>query len=261
MNDADAILITKYLRNELTEKEKANFLSRLTSDFNLQQQLKLEQQLFETLGTDTWSFMEGSTSKEVDEYTHIFESNAIKKLQKTLEEENKKYQKSKKNKLLRWLPYVAAVFIISFFMFHFLAVKKDTQELYATYLKKSELPSITIRGNQSELAKAQAYFEQKDYKNALLIFEKEMNNSPNIRGSIYVYTGITQMELNQLDKAKKTFDTLIKSNLLDAQKGKWFKALLYLKMDDTHKATKILNEITNNKLYNYNKAVDLLKEL
>jgi len=262
MNLADDILIERFLKNQLSEEEKATFLIRLESDASFKQSFKLEQQLFQTLNEQTWSFTENDSSKEIREYTSLFKSHEIDKLKKILRKENDNYQKSTHKSFRKWILYATAAVIIFFIVIRSLDTKKNTQTLYTTYLATTELSSVTTRGKQqTELANAQTYFENKEYKKALPILEKEMKQQTNLTGSLFIYTGIAQMELNQFDNALKTFNTLINSDLLDAPKGKWFKALLYIKMNDIDKATKILQDIINHKLYNYKKATELLDKL
>jgi len=55
---------------------------------------------------------------------------------------------------------------------------------------------------------------------------------------------------------------LSKSNLMDASKGLWYKALVFLKIDDKIEAEKALNQIVENETnYNFNEAKALLKKL
>jgi len=263
MNLEDDILIEKKLRNQLSKEERALFFNKIEQDPDFKQKLEFEKQLFQNLNEEEWSFEESKKTTEVQEYLEVIQSDEITKLKKQLKNENSIYQASIEKKSKSWFLYVAAAVIILFIsIFNFIDFNSNPQELYADYLSKTELTSIITRGNhQDELAKAQTLFEEKEYAKALTIFEKEIKNKENQTGSIYIYTGISQMELNQFDKAEITFDKLISSDLLDAPKGYWFKALGYLKNNKTEKAKLILNKIVLEKLYNFKKAAALLKEL
>ena len=139
----------------------------------------------------------------------------------------------------------------------------SSTELYTSYINTTELPSLSIRGNENKdiRTKAQHLFEQKKYKEALVIFNNELDLSKKQTATVYLYMGIAQMELNQFEKAAHTFDALINSGLMDAPKGNWYKALLYLKMEKTEDSKVILNIISNKKLYNNQQADALLNEL
>ena len=69
------------------------------------------------------------------------------------------------------------------------------------------------------------------------------------------------MESGNLENAKTTFDQLIESDLLDASKGYWYKALLFLKKGEEQEAKVILEKIKSESLYNSLKAGELLEEL
>jgi len=69
------------------------------------------------------------------------------------------------------------------------------------------------------------------------------------------------MQLNKFDAAEVTFNSLIASDYLDAQKGYWYKALLYLKKKDTETARALLETIIANQYYNDAKAAELIEKL
>ena len=69
------------------------------------------------------------------------------------------------------------------------------------------------------------------------------------------------MELNQFQEAEKTLNSLISSNLIDAEKGYWFKSLLYLKSNQIEKVKATLSLIIKNSYFNNKKARELLESL
>ncbi|GAK94783.1 hypothetical protein JCM19298_358 [Nonlabens ulvanivorans] len=54
---------------------------------------------------------------------------------------------------------------------------------------------------------------------------------------------------------------MISSNFLDAEKGYWYKGLLYLKKGDEKNALMIFNKIERENLYNANKATEIIELL
>ena len=138
----------------------------------------------------------------------------------------------------------------------------NNDDLYAEYSDYSNLPSFVSRGEvgTDSLYNAENLFKENKYKEALDIFQSQINTSTNT-GSVYIYTGLSQIELEQYKQAENTFDTLIESNLLDAEKGYWYKALLYLKQDNHEKAISILKVIVSESLFNNKKATELLNKL
>ena len=69
------------------------------------------------------------------------------------------------------------------------------------------------------------------------------------------------MELDQFQEAEKTLDSLINSDLVDAEKGYWLKSLSYIKSKEIEKARNTLSIIIKNSYFNYKKATIVLKEI
>jgi len=264
MNLEEDILIQNYLTQSLSEKEKKDFVKRLNTDTSFKEKFTLEEEMFKSLNKEEWSFIEKKNHAEVKEYETIFENEETKEIKKILKKENEKYQKKQNKKSTKKRSYyiAAALVALVFSLYNIINTKESTQNIVASYLNETELPSIIERGEkQNELAKAQKLFENKEYSKALLIFEKEIQNPKNPKAVIYLYTGVSQMQINKLEEANKTFQKLIESELLDAPKGKWYKALVYIKMNKIKEAKEILNTIIKSKTYNFKKAKQLLKEL
>lgn len=76
-----------------------------------------------------------------------------------------------------------------------------------------------------------------------------------------IYKGLSEIELSKYLEAEKTFDSLINSDLIDAEKGYWFKSLLYLKNNKILKCKTLLNKIITESLFNKEKAELLLVDL
>ncbi len=260
MSLEDDIIIENYLRETLSESENKDFLSRVESDSNFKKKFLLEKQLFETLSEDEWSFG-NHNPKDINGYKELFESAETKDLEKVIRNVNNDYQKPKGN-LIKWLLSSAATIAVLVTIYTLSIKPTSNEELYTAYINKTELPSLIVRGeNQEKLALAQQYFESHEYDKAFEIFEKELEIVKNNDASIYLYMGISQLELNKISEAEEIFDTLIKSDLIDAPKGKWYKALLYVKNNNIDKAKQLLTEIINSSSYNSKQAEKLLQEL
>jgi len=262
MNINDDILIKKYLNNTLSVEEKESVLARIKSDVTFKEKVYFEKQLLDTFSEEEWSFIENTEATEVKEYSELFKKEG--KLKQALEEAKTNYNTPKKKTNFNWYLYASAAMIVLLIaIVPFVNKSSSSTELYASYLNTTELPSLSIRGNENKdiRTKAQHLFEQKKYEEALVIFNNELDLSKKQTATVYLYMGIAQMELNQFEKAAHTFDALINSGLMDAPKGNWYKALLYLKMEKTEDSKVILNTVSSKKLYNHQKADDLLKEL
>ena len=262
MTMEDDILIDNYLKGLLSENEVQSFLERLESDADFNEKFKLEEQLFNSLNEDSWSFSENKTS-EAEVYKKTLEENDLQSLKKTLSEVNSQFNsESSKTNNRRILYYLVAASIVVFLGFQFFFNQKmSNQELYNNYVGLDDLPSFVSRSSEDDnLIEAQELFENKEYRGALVIFKSQMNVA-DPKADIAVYKGLSEMELAIYNDAEQTFNSLISSDLLDAEKGYWYKALLFLKQDRVEDSKQILNEIISENLYNNNEAEELLKQL
>lgn len=261
MNINDDILITQYLNNTLSDQERKNVLDRMVNDAEFKEKVLFEKQLLDTFDENKWSFIENTNAAAVKEYSELFKKE--EKLKQALEDAKINFNTPKKTNFNWYLYASAAMIVLLIAIVPFVNNSSSSSELYATYINTTELPSLSIRGNDSNdiRTKAQHLFEQKKYEEALVILNKELDLSKKQTATVYLYMGISQMELNQFEKATTTFNELLNSGLMDAPKGYWYKALLYLKMKNKKDAVTILNTISSQKLYNYEQANDLLKEL
>jgi len=139
----------------------------------------------------------------------------------------------------------------------------STEDLFLKHYNLNDLPSLAKRSDaNNDLTKGMNAFKIKEYKKALYFFgkinEKYILKNP----SLFLYVGVANLELNKNEKAINTFDKLINSNLLDASKGYWFKALVYLKSKNVVKAKETLLIIASNKSnYKYKEAKSILEKL
>ncbi|MCH9661213.1 MAG: hypothetical protein K0U54_09910, partial [Bacteroidetes bacterium] len=105
-------------------------------------------------------------------------------------------------------------------------------------------------------------FQKEEYPEALQHFEVYKSKGLHLNDAVYLYSGMSHIALGDFESGHSDFDILIASNSLDASKGLWFKALAYLKANDTHKAKQMLLEIlSDSSNFNTTKAQELFEEL
>ncbi|WP_299336035.1 hypothetical protein [uncultured Psychroserpens sp.] len=264
MTEKDYILIDNYLKGTLSETEMELVLERLKVDADFSKQFKLEAELFETLNDEEWSFV-SEKSPEVEEYKLLLNEGGMQDLKHTIDKVSKQKDNTTRKLNKSFFYYLAAASIVVFLGFQlFFNQSVSGKALYNDYVSLSELPSFATRSNANEIEKqlvnAQILFEKKNYKESLAIFESVLGTeSSNI--SLYLYTGLAQVELNQFKKAEITYDNLINNPSIDGSMGYWYKALLYLKQDRLDDSKVVLNTVVSKKLYNYKKAEELLSQL
>lgn len=262
MITTDELLLSRFLRDELSPEQQQQVTDRLETDAEFKRLLLQEKQLFDALGEDSWQAITNKKAKEVQEYAQVFDTASTKKLQETIQEAqttyNKQQQKTSKNIVKLLYPIMAVAAIVVFVLLVYRTEPMSTTAAFATYMQETALPSVHTRGNSdNRLAKAKTFFDAQNYDQALAVLVE----LPTYDAGVYIYKGLSYLYLENYMQAEKAFDDLIKSDLLDAEKGYWFKALLYLKQGDKQKAQFVLHKIIDNKYYNYQKARELLKKL
>ncbi len=266
MNIEESILINAYVQGKLTDQERSAVEQRMKEDADFRENVLLEKQLLQEFNDKEWSTIENEKASIIDEYESAFKDQETKDLQKTIVQVNKAYRDSSISKKSKpWLYIVAAIVLVIIVINVIPKTVISSQDLYNSYYEYSDLPSLVYRNDDADnikLVQAQEFFEKGKYENALALLLEAPQEVITNKATIYLYTGISQLELKQYDKAMETFDMLSKSNLMDASKGLWYKALVFLKIDDKIEAEKALNQIVENETnYNFNEAKALLKKL
>lgn len=265
MKENDDLIIEQFLLGKLSDEEAAAFRERMESDADLRERVKLEEELFQVLNEEDWSHSENTDHPEVQAYTVAFASNEVRDLKQTIETVGKAYHSPKENGRSRWMwLYAAAAAVV--LVAAIVLLRPDnlsTQELYLSYLDKTELPDLASRTTDeqsAEVLRAQALFNNEEYETAAALFEKLLTTDGNNAG-IFINLALSQAQLGQFDRAIAVLDRLIGSQLLDAQKGYWYKALVYLAADRPTEAKNILDEILANGYYNRDLAEQLQNQM
>ncbi|CAM1342929.1 tetratricopeptide repeat protein [Tenacibaculum amylolyticum] len=262
MNLEDNILIEKFLRNEFSESERVKFLERIDTDTVFKKQFLLEQQLFESLDENDWSFIENIDEKEVKEYEALFRSEEIQVLKKTIEEATRENRRNEKGRIIRIISGVAAAVVLLLFIFKPFSTNNSLQ-LYAESEIMKGLPSFPERGNNeanNDLITGEKLFKEQKYKEAVSLFDAFLLENKDISG-VYIYIAVANIELKDYDRALTVLDSLINSDLIDGEKGYWYKSLLYIKSKQLKKAKKTLQLIIDKKYYKYKEAIVLLDKM
>jgi len=200
-----------YLDNSMSEQEKTAFELELSSNKELQDYLAINKEMRVQFDDSNWQFVEPSDSKQVKELKDYFKSNDANDLKSVLKKTASSYHqsnqssKSKSIKLYSFLAVAASiVLLLGLFVFN------NDQNLYDNYNSWDELPSLIERGvGQSNiLQEAEASFLDKKYSKANQLYGKYIDNAKEINPTVYLYLGITELELSQSEKALKTFDKI-----------------------------------------------------
>ena len=256
-------LIEKYLNQTLSKEALILFEERLAEDEAFFDKVQLEKQLFHTLNDEDWSLALSKNSKDVQAYRTLFDDEATEKVKTTITEGYNLYKKENRLKKTRWFVYAsAAILVVCISLFSLIQPQQTHVQLYATYIDFSELPTVSTRGEDrlEKLLEAEQLFESKEYAKVVALLKDKLHTAPQ-QASLYLYLGISYVELEQFEEANNVFNALNKTDLIDGRMSTWYMALLYVKKNDLHNAKTLLQEIVSKKLYNHEKANDLLQAL
>lgn len=135
-----------------------------------------------------------------------------------------------------------------------------TQQLYAAYFQpEKSVLNVRSAGLNMEQTVMQGmqYYEMNKFEIAIAMFDMEPSN---LLGKLY--GGISYMELNDFEKAKKYFNYIIDHNdNLFIDQSEWYLSLCYLKTDQTAEAAKLLDKIATERGVFKTKAQMLLNEM
>jgi len=256
----DDILIERFLKDDLSKEERTSFLDRLNTDSDFREYFELEKELFESLDDQSWSFIKENHSEEIQEYEKLLKSEESHKIKQAILEAQEQYNKAQQPSK-NWFLYVAAAVAIIIFSVLFFDSKSPTnQDLFSSYLQETDLLSLVDRGEYDSIFNiTQTSFDNQEYEKVVNSLSQLIDSINN--GNAYIYLAISQMKLENYSNAEETLNKLISSDLLDSQKGYWYKSLLYLKANQPDKTKKELQRIIDSSFYKFQEAKQLLKDL
>lgn len=255
-----------YLDNNMSEIERNAFEQELKGNKLLQEYLAINKEMAKQYSDSDWQFLEQPNTSDVNVLEDYLKSDDINKLKEAIKMASTSYHQNKvKKKPSKSVGYSFLAIAASIVLLIGLYFAGSNDNIYEDYNSWNELPSLIERGDalDSNLEQAENAFVKKNFNLAntlYLQYLKESTNESNV--TVYLYLGITELELKQKEKALAYFDNVITSNSIDFSKGYWYKALVYLKFEEHENAKKQLRIITQEQSnYNYKEAKKLLKKL
>ncbi len=249
--------IQKYLDKQMTEKESAEFEIELRNNPELYEEMLLH--------------------KEVDASIKdlIGESMFLKNLELAHQSymKNAKENKSSKIPIInisrkqfpKLVAAAAILILLSVGAFYMFAPNPNTADkLYLSYYSPYEVAGTNRSGNEGEVSlqvKAMQKFEQKEYQNAIKLFD-QMNTNGSTNISSNFYKGIAYLELNKPNDAIKSLEIVIKNetNELTAD-AEWYLGLAYLKANDIANAKKQFAKVSEKYSFYKKKADEILLKI
>ncbi|HUH74387.1 MAG TPA: hypothetical protein VLZ75_08250 [Chitinophagales bacterium] len=166
----------------------------------------------------------------------------------------------KQNKTFQWIAIAASfigIVLISIFSIYYYS-STDSSNLYAEYFQpypNEVVPLVRGQVESSTELKAFNAYELENYELSANLFE-------NIKEDYaLLYAGISNLELNQNQKAITQLQTLSLQNGKYQEPAEWYLALAYLKNKENKKAKGILKLIVQNHQQFSEQASELLERL
>ncbi len=167
-------------------------------------------------------------------------------------------------KLLFRVASIAAVLVISLSLWMLFSPKPTTEGLFAEYYQPYQIIDGQTRsneGNVDQLFKdAVKSYKNNDFNESSLAFESllEIDNSSVKMRFLY---SVTQIELQDYQKAISGFNYIIETNGDFVVEAKWYLSMCYLKTGKIKDAKLLLIELSNTPGYYKSKSTNLLNEL
>lgn len=269
MEEAIYQKIELFLNGEMSKEEALQFEKTIQENDELKSEVELYKAInSHTSESDDQNDVNSDYKRELHAYINSDEARAAEeKLLKVRKEYHANVEVTEpskpKSKVIYFMVSTAAIiaFIIGVFIF-----QNDTSndELYMKYYAAKELPSFTGRSSEesSVLNLAIEKFNEIDYTSSLSNFNKYLTESEKINPLVYIYTGLIQSELGNLNEAISELEKLEKMKIEDSSRALWYKALIYLKFEKENEAKLVLEIIVKNDTYYKNKeAKELYGEL
>ena len=241
-------IIEKYIDGELEENEILNFETLLSTDPNIKRDYKLNLEINNSIIEDDVMAL-----RETMDYIYNDEFKV------------KRIPSIYANRRFYYAAASAALLVATGGLVQrLISPDLGNSEVFEKYYTPYEI-TVTHRSGNTEvdrlLLNAFEKYEDKDYEQALVLFE-EVLESRNNDLAVNLYSGISYIEEEKYQKAKTSFNRIISDNdNLFIEQARWYLGMCYLKTENKVKAEDIFKEIINEESYYKDIAIKVLKDL
>jgi len=238
--------IDDYLTGKLDGKALKTFEDKMKSDQTFSQKVAEQQQAIALLNT----IGDIGIKKEAQEAQDIF-------------------KKGKKSRsvfivLRPWIAVAASTVLLVLAYWSFSG--SSNEQLFDDYYVAYDTSFGNRDANDSlafKLATASKFYKDKDYKEAVVLFESIQNFDDS---NLKLMTGISQLEIGAYEKALQSFGQLIQDkDPVFLYHGHWYTAMTYLKINDIEKCKaqlkKLIEAKDSNEVFKQDAAKKLLKKI
>ena len=247
MEEQDYMQFEDYLFDNLSAKEKAIFENKLNTNNAFAEAFQtyknLSNYLSDKYGNETES--------------EAFKENLGKISNKYFSEKIIVSEEKKEAKSFSFYKYAIAACVI--FMLGVFTFNQFSSPAYSDF-NNYEAVSLTVRGENDALLKtAENAFNSKDFASAEKAFAQLIQKDPN-QVEWNLYSGISNIELNNYEKADELLTDIANENSAYKTKAIWYLALSKLKQNDLEACVDVLKTIPED-ADDYERAQNLLNKL
>ncbi len=246
MMDKNRHLISKYLEGELDSGEVARFEEALLEDRELREEV------------DLYREVDGAIAD-----TEVLELRA--QLDELHEELTPQLEKRKATKrVLRYAVAASVAVVISLGTYSLFFKKVTDNKIVSQFYKPYDVTLVNRSANSDldeTLRIALLKYENKDYNEAIRLFQKALELNPKMVAS-HLYSGISYFEIKEYQKADKSLSRVIEQNdNLYIEQARWYLGFCYLKLEEADKAREQFGKLAENKGYYQKQARKILKKI
>ena len=245
--------IQKYLDSRMSEVELLEFKEQLKIDPDLVAELDIHRLTKDVVRDGDEDRFRKKLSEAYENYSdkrHI---------------SNKQIIETKTNKfLLRFIPLVAAVIAVLFFLLNPLTStpEKLYSKYYETFLEDYSSRSVALGDESFFLEEAVKLYLTNNYVEALSSLIEYSSDRKDISVISDFYMGLTQIENENFEKAEESFLVVLNQDFNFLQEhSQWYLSLVYLKVGKNNLAEENLLEIKYQESGYSKRAKEILKRL
>lgn len=238
--------IERYIDGEMTGQELIWFEKELDSNEWLQKEVKLRKKV-------NHAILDESSMKFRDELEDAY----------AVYMNDSKGSSNRKSKFIVTGSVLISVLAGVILILNLTGKQYTNEQLFDKYYESYE-SNTTFRsaddGLNSDLVLAMQFYVDKDYNEALKLFESILLADPS-RIGLNFYSGISRMEIKEYELAGKSFGKIIDDRYnMYIEQAEWYLSLCYIITDQDDKAIPLLEKIVNGNGYYHKEAGSILRK-
>lgn len=242
-----ASLIDRYLSGEMGEEDICNFETELRSNKLLRAELQFEKDLRKILSRNDVVEFRDKVSSVINEAKNKQNSGRVILMSR--------------RRVQLIAASVAILIAVSAAIFFLYPRSYSYDKLFTMYFD-SDRPVHVSRSGDVDLVEALKHYQQKDYENAIVLFNEILKEQP-ANFSIRFYTAISYIETKQFYEAIEYFNKIIEhNNNLYVEPSQWYLGLSYLGNHQPNLAVTQFEKVAEDPYsYYHEKAKEILDRL